>query len=117
MSSREGELVVAPGLNTDGVNPYHGSNMKYSCWPLIFSIYKIPKFIRNKSDALLLYGVVPSRDFGLNNGIEPDLHIPATYGRIPAATCFCANPFFLCRSAASGQNPIATLHVGFSGLC
>ena len=75
MSSREGELVVALGLNTDGVNPYHGSNMKYSCWPLIFSIYNMPKFIRNKSDALLLYGVVPSRDFGLNNGIEPDLHI------------------------------------------
>ena len=35
----------------------------------------MPKFIRNKSDASLPYGVVPSGDFGLNNGIEPDLHI------------------------------------------
>lgn len=81
------DLKVVLGFNTDGVNPYHGSNMKYSCWPMIFTIFNLPRFIRTKSDALMLFGVIPSRDVRLGTGpeptrrrapIEPDLHIYQT---------------------------------------
>ena len=73
--SEDEELKVVLGFNTDGVNPYHGSGAKYSCWPLVFAIFNLPKHIRNKTDALLLYGVAPSKDARLANGLEPELVI------------------------------------------
>lgn len=73
--SEDEELKVVLGFNTDGVNPYHGSGAKYSCWPLVFAIFNLPKHIRNKTDALLLYGVAPSKDARLGNGLEPELVI------------------------------------------
>ena len=66
-------VKVALGFNTDGVNPYHSQGIQYSFWPLIFCIMNLSKRIRNKGDALILAGVVPSKDVKLNKGLEPDI--------------------------------------------
>lgn len=63
------------GFNTDGVNPFHSQGTQYSMWPLIFCIMNLPSHIRNKPDAFVLAGVVPSKDSRLNAGLEPDLNI------------------------------------------
>lgn len=74
METENDELKIVLGLNTDGVSPFSGGK-QYSCWPLLISIMNLPKYIRTKSDALLLYGVAPSRDSKKGKGTEPDLHI------------------------------------------
>lgn len=69
-------LKIVLGFNTDGVNPFHSTANKYSFWPLIFTIMNLPKYIRNKSNALILYGIVPSKSKAAGTqGIEPDLHL------------------------------------------
>lgn len=70
------ELKIIMGFNTDGVNPFHTTNSKYSFWPLIFTVMNLPKYVRNKSDALILYGLVPSKTKVAGaKGIEPELRI------------------------------------------
>ena len=70
------ERKVVLGLNTDGVNPFHSStSTQYSFWPLIFCVLNLPKHIRTKSEALLLFGIMPSRKDRLGKGIEPNIPI------------------------------------------
>lgn len=66
---------VILGLNTDGMNPYHGSGIQYSMWPIILCVMNLPARLRNKNDALILTGIVPSRDSRRTEGVEPDLSI------------------------------------------
>lgn len=66
---------IIMGLNTDGMNPFHSQGSNYSCWPIILTILNLPKKIRNKADALILVGVVPSKNPRLGNGLEPNLDI------------------------------------------
>ena len=61
------------GLNTDGVNPFHGQNKQRSFWPLMFTNFNLPKNLRTKADAFLLYGVVPSQLDRPVHGVAPDL--------------------------------------------
>lgn len=68
------DLKVIIGLNTDGVSPFRGGQ-PYSCWPLLISFMNLPKPIRTKSDALILFGIAPSRASRKGSGIEPDLEI------------------------------------------
>ena len=49
--------------------------MQYSFWPLIFSIFNLPRHVRNKPTALILYGLVPSHLDRKGKGIEPNLSI------------------------------------------
>lgn len=74
METENDELKLVLGLNTDGVCPFHGGQ-KYSYWPMLVSIMSLPKHIRNKSDAILLFCVAPSRDVKDGRGVEPDLKI------------------------------------------
>ena len=67
-------VTIALGLNTDGVNPYHSAGQKYSFWPLIFTIMNLPKFIRCKPDALVLYGIIPGKfDHRDNSPVVPKM--------------------------------------------
>lgn len=68
-------VKIILGFNTDGVNPYHSSGINYSFWPLIFTIFNLPSYVRTKADALILYGIVPSKIDRHGNGVEPDLHV------------------------------------------
>ena len=70
------ENKVILGLNTDGVNPFHShTSSQYSFWPLIFCIYNLPKHLRTKPEALLLFGIMPSRKDRLGKGVEPNIAI------------------------------------------
>lgn len=69
------KLVLS--LNTDGMNPFHSQGVNYSCWPLILTILNLPKHLRNRAEALILVGVVPSKNPRLGKGIEPNLNIYA----------------------------------------
>lgn len=62
-------------LSITGVNPFHSQGIQYSMWPLIFCVMNLPSHIRNKPDAFILVGVVPSKNYRKNNGLEPDLTI------------------------------------------
>lgn len=75
MAEDEGSTKVILGFNTDGVNPFHSQGVQYSMWPLIFCIMNLPSSLRNKPDAFLLVGVVPSKSYRLNSGLEPNLDI------------------------------------------
>lgn len=68
-------FTLGLGLSCDGVNPFHSTGIQYSFWPLIFVIYNLPKYVRTKSDALMLYGIVPSRKDKDGKGIEPGLAV------------------------------------------
>lgn len=67
------DCKIAAGLNTDGVNPFHSHGVQYSLWPLIFVIYNLPKHLRTKPGALMLYGVIPGRRDRDGKGVEPVL--------------------------------------------
>ena len=71
--AKEEGVQVMLGLNTDGVNPFHGQNKQHSFWPLIFTIFNLPKNLRTKADAFLLYGIVPSQLDRQGHGVAPDL--------------------------------------------
>lgn len=68
-------VKIILGFNTDGVNPYHTSGINFSFWPLIFTIFNLPSYIRTKADALMLYAVVPSKVDRRGCGVEPDLQV------------------------------------------
>lgn len=71
---RWGAIIIIVLYVYTGVNPWHTTNSKVSFWPLIFTVMNLPKYIRNKSDALILYGLVPSKTkVAGEKGIEPEL--------------------------------------------
>lgn len=76
-TSPEGDATkVILGLNTDGVNPFHSQGIQYSLWPIILCVFNLPKHVRNKSYAILLTGIVPSRKPRQHGGnLEPNLQI------------------------------------------
>lgn len=57
------------------MNPFHSSGINFSFWPLIFTIFNLPPHIRTKADALILYGIVPSKIDRRGCGVEPELHV------------------------------------------
>lgn len=70
----EEKTKVILGLNTDGVNPYSSQGIQYSLWPIILCIMNLPKHLRNKDYAIVLIGIVPSRNPKLYGGnLEPNL--------------------------------------------
>lgn len=72
----EPSTKVILALNTDGVNPYHSQGIQYSLWPIILCFLNLPKQHRNKSYAVLLTGIVPSRNPRHDGGsLEPNLNI------------------------------------------
>lgn len=75
MTAADDHINIVLGLNADGVNPYHGSGIQYSMWPILVSVLNLPKRVRTKADAIILVGLIPSRDVRLNQGVEPDIHL------------------------------------------
>lgn len=75
VTDHNADCKVVVAFNTDGVNPFHSQGIQYSCWPLLLTIMNLPKKVRNKSNALVLVTVVPSKDSRLGKGTEPNLKI------------------------------------------
>lgn len=73
--TNDNKVKIILGLNADGVNPYHGCGIQYSMWPILLSVLNLPKKFRTKADAILLVGLIPSRDVRLNKGVEPNIHL------------------------------------------
>ncbi|KAL4038405.1 hypothetical protein IC575_002025 [Cucumis melo] len=42
------------GLSTDGINPYGDLSTKYSCWPVIATIYNLPPWLCMRRKYLML---------------------------------------------------------------
>ena len=66
---------VSLALCTDGVNPFAHNRVVYSMWPIILTLFNLPRRLWNLCTNILLVGIVPRNEGKEKKPLDPFLEV------------------------------------------
>lgn len=68
-----GDLLF--GFCTDGVNPFSHNRVNYSMWPMMLTLFDLPRELRSSFNSIFLLGIIPGNGSFEPKNVDPYMEV------------------------------------------